>query len=112
LGTDYAGRTGFVSSLLAAGGMLAGSGATCEYVPADGAVVVLCGSDADYADKAATAARALKAKGARHLYLAGRPGELEADLRSAGVDGFLYMGGDAVAELGELLAAASKGAAE
>jgi methylmalonyl-CoA mutase len=33
--------------------------------------------------------------------MAGRPGEDEAALKAAGVDGFLYAGQDAVAVLGE-----------
>ena len=31
--------------------------------------------------------------------LAGRPGDLEASLRAAGVDEFVFMGGDAIAAL-------------
>jgi methylmalonyl-CoA mutase len=109
LGADHAARTGFVSSLLASGGMLAETGEAGEYTPADGAVAVLCGSDADYAGQAVATAAALKAKGVRLLYLAGRPGELEAPLRAAGVDGFLFMGADAVADLDALLTAALGG---
>ena len=46
---------------------------------------------------------ALKAAGCRRVLLAGRPGALEAALREAGVDGFLYAGCDAVTFLSELL---------
>ena len=42
---------------------------------------------------------ALKAAGARHIYLAGRPGEREAALRAAGVQSFIYGGCDALATL-------------
>ena len=45
------------------------------------------------------AAAALKAAGARHLYLAGRPGEREAALQAAGVQSFIYEGCDALATL-------------
>ena len=45
------------------------------------------------------AAEALKAAGARHIYLAGRPGEREAALRGAGVQSFIYDGCDALATL-------------
>ena len=47
------------------------------------------------------AAKALQAAGARHIYLAGRPGEQEAALREAGVGDFIFAGGDALAMLRE-----------
>ena len=47
------------------------------------ALACLCSSDKVYAEQAAAAAQALQAAGARHIYLAGRPGELEAALRAA-----------------------------
>jgi methylmalonyl-CoA mutase len=46
----------------------------------------------------------LKAAGAKQLYLAGRPGDLEADLTAAGVDGFLYAGNDITETLSQFLA--------
>ena len=49
--------------------------------------------------KLAAAARALKAAGARHIYLAGRPGEREAIYRNAGVQTFIYAGCDVLAVL-------------
>jgi methylmalonyl-CoA mutase len=60
----------------------------------------LCSSDKVYADRAAAAAAsALQAAGAKHIYLAGRPGEQEAALRAAGVQDFIFAGGDALAIL-------------
>ena len=44
-------------------------------------------------------AGALKAAGARHIYLAGRPGNREAALRAAGVQSFIFEGCDALATL-------------
>ncbi len=41
----------------------------------------------------------LKAAGATHVYLAGRPGDREAALRAAGVQSFVYDGCDALATL-------------
>jgi methylmalonyl-CoA mutase len=41
------------------------------------------------------------------VLLAGRPGELEAPLRAAGVDDFIFAGCDVVATLGSLLGARS-----
>jgi methylmalonyl-CoA mutase len=66
-------------------------------------VACLCGSDERYQAEAETAARALKASGARRVVLAGRPGALEAPLRAAGVDAFIYVGCDVLATLEEVL---------
>ena len=62
----------------------------------------LCSSDKVYAGQASAAAGALQAAGARHIYLAGRPGEQEAALRAAGVNDFVFAGGDALATLQEV----------
>jgi methylmalonyl-CoA mutase len=58
----------------------------------------LCSSDEVYAREAADAAQALHGAGAL-VWLAGRPGTLEATLRQAGVGGFVYAGCDALAAL-------------
>jgi methylmalonyl-CoA mutase len=63
------------------------------------ALACLCSSDKIYAGQAAAAAEALQAAGAKHIYLAGRPGEQEAALRVAGVNDFVFAGGDALATL-------------
>ena len=62
-------------------------------------VACLCSSDKVYAGHAVAAAKALQAAGARHIYLAGRPGEREAAYRGAGVGDFIFAGGDALATL-------------
>ena len=59
-------------------------------------IACLCSSDERYGQEAAGAARALAAAGAVHIYLAGRPGELEAALKAAGVQSFVYLGCDAL----------------
>jgi len=61
----------------------------------------LCSSDKVYEAEAIDAANALRAAGAAHLYLAGRPGEREAALKSAGVQDFVYAGCDVLATLRE-----------
>lgn len=66
-------------------------------------VAVICGSDERYTAEAAGAARALKSAGVDKVVLAGRPGALEAELRAAGVDAFVFVGCDALATLEELL---------
>jgi methylmalonyl-CoA mutase len=65
-------------------------------------VACLCSSDEIYAQEGVAAVQALKASGARHILMAGKPGEAEAALRAAGVDAFLFAGQDAVAVLKEL----------
>jgi methylmalonyl-CoA mutase len=65
------------------------------------ALACLCSSDKVYGEQAAAAADTLQAAGAKHIYLAGRPGEQEAALRAAGVRDFIFAGGDALAMLNE-----------
>ncbi|MGK5626952.1 methylmalonyl-CoA mutase family protein [Streptomyces sp. URMC 123] len=62
-------------------------------------VACLCSSDALYAEQAEAVAAALKAAGARRVYLAGRPGERREAYLRAGVDEFVAAGCDAVAVL-------------
>jgi methylmalonyl-CoA mutase len=109
LGTpaEFTARATFAMNLFEAGGIEAGgSDGTAEHsavvaaFEASGtALVCLCSSDKVYAKDAAAAAQALKAAGARHIYLAGRPGEQEAAWRAAGVQSFVYEGGDVLATL-------------
>ncbi|NLU70070.1 methylmalonyl-CoA mutase family protein [Streptomyces sp. HNM0574] len=105
-------RVSFVSNLLQAGGIepvhdpvtvdaesaagaLARSGAT---------VACLCSDDTRYAEEAAGVTAALKAAGAASVLLAGRPkGEQREEYERAGVDEFVFAGGDAVAVLSSLL---------
>jgi methylmalonyl-CoA mutase len=65
-------------------------------------IACICSSDEVYAREAKDTAMALKAAGADRVLLAGKPGEAEAALREAGVDGFLQAGQDAIAALKEL----------
>jgi len=102
---DYSGRVGFARNLFAAGGIAAEVGEPADYDPNEAPLAVICSSDALYAEGAKDAANALKAKGGKRLYLAGRPGELQSALEAAGVDGFLFAGMDAVALLEQALAA-------
>jgi methylmalonyl-CoA mutase len=92
-------RVGFASNFFGAGGIRVRETTRDEAAT----LACLCGSDERYAAEAVDRARALKAAGCRRVLLAGRPGALEASLREAGVDGFLYAGCDAVALLSELL---------
>jgi methylmalonyl-CoA mutase len=65
----------------------------------DAALICLCSSDKIYETEAAAAAGMLAVGGARRIYLAGRPGKMEAELRAAGVHAFVYEGCDALATL-------------
>jgi methylmalonyl-CoA mutase len=111
LGTpaDFTARAAFAKSFFETGGIEAidtegftDPAALAAAFKASGAdLVCLCSSDKIYAAQAAAAAKALQAAGAEHIYLAGRPGELETTLRTAGVNDFVFAGGDALAALQE-----------
>jgi methylmalonyl-CoA mutase len=104
--SDFAARAGFAKNFFEAGGIEAvtndGFASRDEMVAAfksSGArLACLCASDAVYASEAVAAAHALAAAGAR-LTLAGRPGEQEQALRSAGIDAFIFAGCDMLAAL-------------
>jgi methylmalonyl-CoA mutase len=66
------------------------------------ALACLCSSNKVYAEQAVAAAKALQAAGAKHICLAGRPGEQEAALRAAGVNDFVFAGVDILAALQEV----------
>jgi methylmalonyl-CoA mutase len=71
-----------------------------DRLKASGATLVcLCGDDKAYAAQAEAFAKAIKASGVKGLALAGRPGDHEAEWRAAGVDDFIFAGGDAVKAL-------------
>ncbi|SDS59650.1 methylmalonyl-CoA mutase subunit beta [Bradyrhizobium canariense] len=111
LGTaaDFTARATFAKSFFETGGIEAvgSDGFTdpaalaASFSSSGAALVCLCSSDKLYADKAAAAAKALQAAGAKHIYLAGRPGEQETAMRGAGVSDFIFAGGDALATLRE-----------
>jgi methylmalonyl-CoA mutase len=98
---EHRGRTGYATALFATAGLAVRESA--EPVAAE--IACICGSDERYAAEAAGCARALRAAGCRRVVLAGKPGPLEAELRAAGVDSFVFVGCDAVATLVDLVAA-------
>jgi methylmalonyl-CoA mutase len=65
----------------------------------DGSVVCIVGSDSIYVESAAIIVRSLSASGLS-VWLAGKPGELEAELVTAGIKRFVYAGCDVVVALG------------
>jgi methylmalonyl-CoA mutase len=111
LGTaaDFTARATFAKSFFETGGIeavdsegFADAGALVAAFKASGAALAcLCSSDKAYASHAVAAAQALQAEGARHIYLAGRPGDQEAAYRGAGISDFIFAGGDALATLRE-----------
>jgi methylmalonyl-CoA mutase len=112
LGTpaDFTARTTFAKSFFETGGIEAidteGSSDPTALGPASkasgAALACLCSSDKVYAEQATAAAKALQAAGVKHIYLAGRPGEQEASFRAAGVNDFVFAGGDVLAVLREI----------
>jgi len=109
LGTpaDFTARATFAKSFFEAGGIQAidsegfadPAQLAAAFKASGAALACLCSSDKIYAEQAEGAAKALQTAGARHIYLAGRPAEAEAALRAAGVAGFVFAGGDALATL-------------
>lgn len=62
----------------------------------------MCGDDATYAERGQAFAAAVRRAGARSVLIAGRPGADEAEMRSAGVDEFVFTGGDAITMLSQM----------
>jgi len=95
-------RVGFATNLFQAAGLnvVVGSGEPDEivsaFVSSDTSVACLCSSDKLYSEFAASEAAALKAAGAKYLWIAGKPGKDEESDRTAGIDGYLYAGCDAL----------------
>jgi methylmalonyl-CoA mutase len=96
--SEFTARASFARSLFEAGGIEAveasGENAPKGLKDSGAAIVCLCSSDKVYASEAPSAARALVAAGAKHIYLAGKPGESRHALESAGVGTFLHQGCD------------------
>lgn len=99
----FTGRANFAKNFFEAGGIEAvtrdeqdPSPLADAFKASGAALACLCGSDETYHSEAKAAAAALKAAGARHLYLAGRPGMNEQAWCGAGVQTFIYAGCDAL----------------
>ena len=67
------------------------------------AVACLCSSDAVYGEHAVDVAQALLDRGARAVYVAGRPKQALTDLAAIGVDRTIHAGADVRATLSDLL---------
>jgi methylmalonyl-CoA mutase len=107
LGTpaEFTARSTFAKNFFEAGGIetVDGDGEAqalaSAFALSKAALACLCSSDGVYEKEAASVARALKAAGAKHIYLAGRPGERVGVLEEAGVQSFIYEGCDVLATL-------------
>ncbi|MFJ2237680.1 methylmalonyl-CoA mutase family protein [Streptomyces sp. NPDC087859] len=88
-------RLTFAANLFQAGGIEPVTGGTFE--DSGAGEVCLCSSDALYEERAESVAAELRAAGASHVSLAGRPGQY------AGVDSYVFAGCDAVAVLSATL---------
>ena len=105
LGTpaEFNARVAFAKNFFEIGGIEAVSSPGPDfgsvYKAAGAALACLCSSDKIYEKDASTAVAALKSAGAKHIYLAGRPGEQEARLRGEGVQSFIYEGCDLLSTL-------------
>jgi methylmalonyl-CoA mutase len=101
--TDNIARATFAKNFFEAGGIEAvefAGGDLSTALKASGAkLACLCSSDEVYANEATAAAQALTAAGARHIYLAGRPGDLADTLKQAGIQSYVFAGCDALATL-------------
>ena len=107
LGTaaEFTGRATFAKNFFEAGGIEAilsegeAQALASAFSASGAALACLCSSDEVYEKAAAAAAQTLKTAGAKHIYLAGRPGERESAWKLAGVQSFIYEGCDALATL-------------
>lgn len=108
---EHSARTLWVTNAVAAGGIEAvapadgfasSSDAGRAFAESGAGVAIITGTDETYALLAEATAGALKAAGARAVWLAGRPGGSEATLRTAGVDGFLHAGQNLIEALARL----------
>lgn len=100
---DNIARATFAKNFFEAGGIEAvefsGGDIASAFRQSGAALACLCSSDEVYANGAAAAARALTSAGAKHIYLAGRPGDLADALKQAGVESYVFAGSDALATL-------------
>jgi methylmalonyl-CoA mutase len=100
---DYVARATFAKNFFEAGGIeaieFAGGDLAAAFRQSDAKFACLCSSDEVYAREADEAARVLASTGARHIYLAGRPGDLAGALKPAGVQTYVFAGCDALATL-------------
>jgi methylmalonyl-CoA mutase len=107
----HTGRATFAKNYFEAGGIKAPGNngfsdvAACvaAYKESGATIAIMCSSDPLYEELVPTYAPALKAAGVKTLYLAGSPGEKKADYDAAGVDDYIFLGGDVLSKLTDQL---------
>ena len=103
----HTGRATFSKNFFEAGGIQAlgndgfseVEGCVKAYRESGARIAILCSSDPLYEELVSTFAPALKAAGVETLYLAGSPAEKKAEYDAAGVDDYIFMGGDVLGKL-------------
>ena len=114
---DFTARATFAKNFYEAGGFEAvggGGGNDPDEIAGDfkassASIAVIASTDVLYAAHAVALAKALKADGAVAIHVAGRGGDLEAALKEAGVDDFIFIGCDVLGVLKALNARAGIG---
>lgn len=107
----FTARSTFAKNLFEAGGIRAitnegfadAQEAAAAFAASGARIACVCSSDAVYAEQAEPVAKALKAAGAERIYLAGQPGDHRDAYVAAGIDEFVFTGGNAQAVLGAAL---------
>lgn len=102
---EHTARATFARNFFEAGGIKAlsndGFGSADELAKAFNAsgaqIAVICGSDAQYNELAASFARALKKQGAVSVYLAGKAGDQADAFAKAGIDDYVSIGANVLA---------------
>ncbi len=69
------------------------------FVDSGAKIAIICSSDKIYEEHATQVAQALKQAGVQYLFLAGSPGDKKEAYQAAGIDDFIFMGGDVLATL-------------
>jgi methylmalonyl-CoA mutase len=104
--SEFRGRLGYAQAFFATAGLATREHAEPPLTPPP-QIACICGSDERYATEAVACATKLRAAGALHVVLAGRPGALEKPLKAAGVESFIYVGCDVIATLTALTGGAA-----
>jgi methylmalonyl-CoA mutase len=99
---QFTARATWLASAFAAGGLKASEAAVYgsidemagAYKKSGAALACIVSSDTVYENEAEAAAKVLSDGGAKHIYLAGKPGDKEAVYRSAGIGTFVFAGCD------------------
>jgi methylmalonyl-CoA mutase len=97
---DFTARAAFAQNVFESGGLRALGNAGFEntaevakaFTKSGARVACLCSTDTLYKDQAMKVVIALRAVGAKAVYLAGKPGDEKASYEAAGLTGFIFIG--------------------